>query len=475
MKITGLRVTPVAVPDPPLRNSWGVHAPYALRNIIEMDTDEGITGISEAPGGAHSSTSCRPPARLLLVRILTSLSASGSSCATSRAPLPPSRWPAGTPSAVRSAARLRPAGRQGARVGAVCQLPLLTNTRASTMTGARSTIHRAWCDLARRFRDDLWLHDDQGERRRPAAGRRDRNHEAPAQGIPKGQASPRSQRRLVGRDLNPRLRGAAKAIDMEYMEDPTWGIYGMAAVARHSNIPLSTNMCVTTFDDIGLAAETKAVQVILCDHHFWEGFSGCKRLATVCESLHLGTVNAQQQSPGHQHGRHGASGRLHAVTDLCLRHALSLAERRRDQSRQADLQRRRYATTVWSRPWGRDRSGSPGRPERELQAWRVAQRAMIPLRCRSVTRSTCHCAPAGSSGCRTEFDTRGLHGEPSRGRPLVWAVTQKSRQSQIAGPCCRQMPRGCICSGRRRRLGPRCAGAQRQRQRRRSVPHSWEH
>ena len=85
-----------------------------------------------------------------------------------------------------------------------------------------------------------------------------------------------------------RVCNALKDCDMEYMEDPTWGIYGMAAVARHTDIPLSTNMCVTTFDDIGMAAETKAVQVILCDHHFWEGFSGCKRLAAVCESLHLG-------------------------------------------------------------------------------------------------------------------------------------------------------------------------------------------
>jgi glucarate dehydratase len=62
----------------------------------------------------------------------------------------------------------------------------------------------------------------------------------------------------------------------------------MAAVARHTSIPLSTNMCVTNFDHFGPAVETKAAQVILCDHHYWEGLSGCKRLAAVCESFHLG-------------------------------------------------------------------------------------------------------------------------------------------------------------------------------------------
>src|SRR5512138_1475144 len=52
MKITNLKVTPVAVPDPPLRNSWGVHAPFALRNIVELETDEGVVGLSEGAGGA---------------------------------------------------------------------------------------------------------------------------------------------------------------------------------------------------------------------------------------------------------------------------------------------------------------------------------------------------------------------------------------------------------------------------------------
>lgn len=41
MRIADLEATPVAVPDPPLRNSWGVHAPYFLRTILRLRTDDG--------------------------------------------------------------------------------------------------------------------------------------------------------------------------------------------------------------------------------------------------------------------------------------------------------------------------------------------------------------------------------------------------------------------------------------------------
>src|SRR5262245_23799206 len=48
--VTQVRITPVAVQDPPLLNSVGVHEPYALRAVLEVDTDTGLTGLSEAYG-----------------------------------------------------------------------------------------------------------------------------------------------------------------------------------------------------------------------------------------------------------------------------------------------------------------------------------------------------------------------------------------------------------------------------------------
>jgi hypothetical protein len=48
--ITNVLVTPVAFHDPPLLNAVGVHEPFALRSIIEVETDAGITGIGESYG-----------------------------------------------------------------------------------------------------------------------------------------------------------------------------------------------------------------------------------------------------------------------------------------------------------------------------------------------------------------------------------------------------------------------------------------
>ena len=65
IRITGARITPVAFVDPPLLNTVGVHQPYALRAIIQLDTDAGLVGLGEtyadqahlarlqAAGGGH--------------------------------------------------------------------------------------------------------------------------------------------------------------------------------------------------------------------------------------------------------------------------------------------------------------------------------------------------------------------------------------------------------------------------------------
>src|SRR5262249_18931756 len=51
MKITELILHPIAIADPPLRSSYGLHAPFALRTIVELKSDSGFTGISETYGG----------------------------------------------------------------------------------------------------------------------------------------------------------------------------------------------------------------------------------------------------------------------------------------------------------------------------------------------------------------------------------------------------------------------------------------
>ena len=49
MKITDMHITPIAISDPPLLNAAGLHAPYALRAVIEIVTDDNLYGLGEVP------------------------------------------------------------------------------------------------------------------------------------------------------------------------------------------------------------------------------------------------------------------------------------------------------------------------------------------------------------------------------------------------------------------------------------------
>lgn len=75
---------------------------------------------------------------------------------------------------------------------------------------------------------------------------------------------------------------------LEYLEDPTATIAGMATVAARASMPLATNMCVVSFADIPEAFGTNAVQVVLADHHYWGGLRGAARLAAVCDTYGVG-------------------------------------------------------------------------------------------------------------------------------------------------------------------------------------------
>src|SRR5438309_1288014 len=51
MRISSMTLHSIAIADPPLRSSYGLHAPYALRTVVELTTDDGLTGIAETYGG----------------------------------------------------------------------------------------------------------------------------------------------------------------------------------------------------------------------------------------------------------------------------------------------------------------------------------------------------------------------------------------------------------------------------------------
>ena len=65
-KIKEFNITPIAVVDPPLLNAAGLHAPYALRTIVELVTDDNIVGISEIPGNIDIDKALERSKRLII-------------------------------------------------------------------------------------------------------------------------------------------------------------------------------------------------------------------------------------------------------------------------------------------------------------------------------------------------------------------------------------------------------------------------
>ena len=78
-----------------------------------------------------------------------------------------------------------------------------------------------------------------------------------------------------------------------YLEDPTAGLENMAEVRRRLvaegiMTPLATNVAVTSFGDIPRSIELDAVQIILCDHHYWGGMRQVQHLANLCKVFGIG-------------------------------------------------------------------------------------------------------------------------------------------------------------------------------------------
>ena len=75
---------------------------------------------------------------------------------------------------------------------------------------------------------------------------------------------------------------------LEFCEDPTWGLEGMALVRERTPVPLATNMACVTFEQIPVSVRLRALDIILGDVHFWGGPSSVLQLAKVCETFNLG-------------------------------------------------------------------------------------------------------------------------------------------------------------------------------------------
>ena len=75
---------------------------------------------------------------------------------------------------------------------------------------------------------------------------------------------------------------------LEYLEDPTIGIPGMAVIQKATSLPLATNMCVVADDHLPPGIAQDAVRVILSDHHYWGGLQASRELGRICAIWGIG-------------------------------------------------------------------------------------------------------------------------------------------------------------------------------------------
>jgi glucarate dehydratase len=79
-------------------------------------------------------------------------------------------------------------------------------------------------------------------------------------------------------------------INNDYLEDPVYGLNGMRRVREKVRMPLATNTVVVNFEQLAANALDTAVDVILLDTTFWGGVRQCVKAAGVCETFQLGVA-----------------------------------------------------------------------------------------------------------------------------------------------------------------------------------------
>lgn len=303
MRITDLRATPIAIGDPPLRSAFGLHAPFALRTIVEIVTDDGITGIAETYGGEAPLRALeRAKAKIVgrdpwqLTRLRADIEGADG------------KTPDGF--AWESRSLSGPALFSAIEVACLDAIGRTTKRPVVDLLGGRvrDRIPFAAYLFFKHAGDDEW-----GEVMTPEAvvgeaktmvkrygyhslklkgGVIDPDREADAVLLLREAFGPDVPLRLdpnaawsvpTSLRIARRLQGA-----LQYLEDPTPGIDGMSLVAREAPMPLATNMCVTAFAHLAPAVAKRAVGIVLSDHHMWGGMRATVELGRLCGTFGLG-------------------------------------------------------------------------------------------------------------------------------------------------------------------------------------------
>lgn len=321
-RIKEITVTPIAVVDPPLLNAAGLHAPYALRTIVELVTDDGISGISEIPGNSDIDAALEASKPLLVGRDVFQLhqirqvlvNHFGTDTAAQRGDAP---WDQRKMVHIFSSIEVacldiigkvvgRPVvdllgGKMRDRVpfsaylfykyeGAGGKLAFDTDPNAEGWAAARQAsalnpaeiVAQAKAMCAEFGFQSIKLKGGVFEPRQEVDAMF-ALYEAFGPNVPL-RIDPNALWKVetaiqYGREMEPVL---------EYLEDPVRGQAAMAEVRKALKTPLATNMCTTSFEDIPNSIAIGSEDIILSDHHFWGGLRASMMLSGICETFGRG-------------------------------------------------------------------------------------------------------------------------------------------------------------------------------------------
>lgn len=299
-RIRTVEVVPMAFPDPPLLNSWGVHEPLALRTLTILTLDDGTVGFGETSGEEPLLGRLRAAAsRLVGLRVDDPRSLE----AAVMAGLGPGV------SAVERRKTYAPF-----EVAALDALGKLEGVAVAELLGGRvrdrvdfaGYLFFKWAGHPGQAPDG-WGAADDAATLVALAGRLIDSYGFRSLKLKAGVYAPEREvaamQALAGSFPGVPLRidpnGAWRsdtAIEVarelegiaEYLEDPTLGLDGMAAVRAATTLPLATNMVVISPETLEPAVEAGAIDIVLADHHYWGGLAVTRDLGRRCAAHGLG-------------------------------------------------------------------------------------------------------------------------------------------------------------------------------------------
>jgi glucarate dehydratase len=297
MKITDIKATTITVPlEAPIRHANGSHWGRFVRTIVEVETDEGITGLGEMGGGGESAEGAFKAIKPYLIghdpmqveSLYWKICNPTASLYNNRAQLHAALEFAcldiiGKKLNIRVCDYLGGALRE--------EIPFASylffrGVDTKTGKGGEETPEA----MAAHALDLTQEHGFTSHKLKAGVFAPDHEVEvlrAISAALPKHtvRIDPNG---VWSVEESIRVGQAIETLPNDFFEDPCWGMEGMRRVREKVRIPMATNQVVVNLDQLAANIRTPAVDVILLDTTFWGGIRPAWLGGKVCGLFQLG-------------------------------------------------------------------------------------------------------------------------------------------------------------------------------------------